>query len=116
MLAKLIAVVLGLTLTATSLLVVRQQRLQAVSEMTEAIGRAEALERRTWRLRAEIGAMSAPSELRAALERVGPFEPIRGEAQTIRIAPSDAVAGRGAVWVPMDHADTRSGARRGVVR
>ena len=92
MVAKIIAVILGLALTATSLLVVRQQRLQAVSDMTEAIGRAESLERRTWRLRAEIGTLTAPAELRAAIDPLGQFEPIGGPHEVLLLGDGQLLA------------------------
>lgn len=76
MLAKLAVIVLALGVTASSLLAVRQQRLQAVSEMATAIERASAMERRAWRVRVEIARRSTPESLVAALEGRGEMEPI----------------------------------------
>ncbi len=67
MLAKLLAIVLALAVTAAGLLAVRQQRLQAVSEMATAIERASALDRRTWRVRVEIASRTSPEALERAL-------------------------------------------------
>jgi len=46
-----------------SLLVVRQQRLQAVHEMTEAAERMIEMERTLWRLRTEIASRVTPQDL-----------------------------------------------------
>lgn len=77
MLAKLVAIVLALGLTAASLLAVRQQRLQAVSEMATAIERAAALDRQTWRARVEIAKRTSPEALERALATQGEMDPIR---------------------------------------
>lgn len=92
MLAKLVTIVLALALTAASLLAVRQQRLQAVSEMATAIERAAALDRRTWRARVEIARQVAPDRLERALAAYAPMEPIRVEwCEIVEIASLGAL-------------------------
>lgn len=71
MAAKLMAIVLTLALTAAGLLAIRQQRLQAVSEMAAAIERASALERQTWNVRSKIAAQVSPSTLRGMIDPIG---------------------------------------------
>ena len=71
MAAKLMAIVLTLGLTAAGLLAIRQQRLQAVSEMAAAIERASALERQTWKVRASIAERVAPGSLKSRIEPLG---------------------------------------------
>jgi hypothetical protein len=74
MVAKLMAIVLTLALTAAGLLAIRQQRLQAVSEMAAAIERASALERQTWKVRASIAGRVSPSTLKALIVPLGEVE------------------------------------------
>lgn len=77
--AKVVTLILATALTAAGLLVVRQQRLQAVYEMTRSIDRAAQDERQTWRLRAEISRRLAPGELRQMAESLGPLQPVPHE-------------------------------------
>jgi hypothetical protein len=93
MLAKLIALILGLALTGASLLVVRQQRLVAVGEMADALRRSEAAGRDLWRMRVEIADRLSPDALRAALDRTGDFEPILLEECVIVPFPRGLVMG-----------------------
>lgn len=89
MLAKLVIIVLALALTAASLLAVRQQRLQAVSEMATAIERAAALDRQTWRARVEIAKRVSPETLGRLLAGQGAMEPIRVQwCEIVDIAPA----------------------------
>lgn len=94
MLAKLVTIVLALALTAASLLAVRQQRLQAVSEMATAIERGAALDRQTWRARVEIAQRVSPEALARVLsERHEEMEPIRVRwCEFVNVA--DAAKGR----------------------
>jgi hypothetical protein len=102
-LAKLVAIVLALALTAASLLAVRQQRLQAVSEMATAIERAAALDRQAWRARVEIAKRVAPEALERELAGRGELDPIRVEwCEIVDVGPAagggllaDDEAGRG---------------------
>ncbi|MCA9305441.1 MAG: hypothetical protein KDA16_02845 [Phycisphaerales bacterium] len=59
-----------------SLLVVRQQRLQAVHEMTEAAERMIEMERTLWRLRAEIASRVTPQDLEEEYASRQAMEPI----------------------------------------
>jgi hypothetical protein len=76
MLAKLVMIVIALALTGASLLAVRQQRLQAVSDMATAIERASALDRQTWRARIEIARRVSPEALEPLIAEMGAFEPM----------------------------------------
>ncbi len=82
--AKLIAIVLMLTVTSITLLTVRQQRVQAVSDMATAIERAAALDRQLWRVRVEIGRRISPAELHDRLATLGPMEPILLDRHRLR--------------------------------
>lgn len=88
--AKVVTLILATALTAAGLLVVRQQRLQAVYEMTRAIDRAAQDERATWRLRAEISRRLDPETLRRMAEVLGPLQPIPRE-----VAPGPRPAATG---------------------
>lgn len=73
-----VLVVTGAAL-AIALLVVRQQRLQAVHEMTRSLERGAEHDRALWELRTRISKAIAPSEVRAMAERHGPMTPILRE-------------------------------------
>jgi len=95
--AKVVTLILATALTAAGLLVVRQQRLHAVYEMTRAIDRAAQDERATWRLRAEISRRLSPRDLRRMAEILGPLQPVPREvAPGPRPVPvGDDLAGAG---------------------
>lgn len=82
--AKLIAIVLALTVTSITLLTVRQQRVQAVSDMATAIERAAELDRHLWRIRVEIGQLVAPTELNQRIASLGTMEPILLDRSRLR--------------------------------
>jgi hypothetical protein len=69
---------------AVGLLVVRQQRLQAVYEMTRALERAAEDDRSLWIVRAEIARAIRPEEVAAMASRLGPMAPILRE-----VAPAE---------------------------
>ena len=69
MLAKLLVLILSLAALSASVLAVRQERLEAVGEMAEALRRAERADRELWRLRVKIGERLAPDELAERIER-----------------------------------------------
>ena len=66
--SKLASIIVSTTLVAVALLVVRQQRLQAVYEMTHALNRASEDDRGLWQLRLEIAQRVRPEALRALVE------------------------------------------------
>lgn len=76
MLAKLAMLIVLSALTACSLLVVRQQRLQAVHDMAEAAERAVALDRKLWHVRIEIAERSTPGAVAVLAAALGPTAPI----------------------------------------
>ncbi len=69
-------ILVAIGLVSCGLLVVRQQRLQAVYEMTGALQRSVDVERTLWELRAHIGAATRPDSVRALAEGLGPLVPI----------------------------------------
>ncbi len=73
---KLVLLVLVGGLTAAALLVVRQQRIQAVYDMTRALDRAAENDRKLWRLRIEIARQITPTRVRRMAENLGPLRPI----------------------------------------
>lgn len=64
---------------AVSLLVVRQQRLEAVYEMTRSLERGSAADRDLWTLRAQIAHATRPEAVIALASRLGPMNPIPRE-------------------------------------
>ncbi len=76
MVAKLAMLILVMALTAASLLVVRQQRLQAVREMADAAERAATFDRTLWRVRIDIASRVTPAEIAQMAQALGPMHPI----------------------------------------
>lgn len=76
MVAKLAMLILVMALTAASLLVVRQQRLQAVREMADAAERAATFDRTLWRVRVDIARRVTPTEVAEMARTMGPMQPI----------------------------------------
>ncbi len=76
MLAKLCIVIMAVTLTAASMLTVRQQRLDAVYDMARSLERAAAHDRQLQEVRIDIARMVTPESVLQMAGRVGPFEPI----------------------------------------
>ncbi len=74
--SKLILLIVAGGLTAAALLVVRQERLQAVFEMTRALDRAAANDQRLWKLRVEIARQITPERVRRMAEELGDLQPI----------------------------------------
>lgn len=74
--AKLILLILTGGLTAAALLVVRQQRLQAVYEMTRALDRAAEHDRKLWKLRIEIARQITPDRVERMAANLGGLHPI----------------------------------------
>ncbi|HVZ93613.1 MAG TPA: hypothetical protein VG797_03800 [Phycisphaerales bacterium] len=79
MFAKLAALILMLGLTASGMLVIRQQRLQAVSEMTSSTERAANFDRALWRVRVKISRAITPAKVRQMAAALGPMKPIEAE-------------------------------------
>jgi len=92
--AKLGALIAALALTAAGLLVVRQQRLQAVSDMAQAVERAAEMERQCWRIRIEIAQRIEPDEFEEALAGLGPMAPLRLRRCEIVCPPMDGQLAR----------------------
>lgn len=76
MVAKLAMLILVMALTAASLLVVRQQRLQAVREMADAAERAATFDRTLWRVRVDIARKVTPAQVAEMAKAMGPMLPI----------------------------------------
>ncbi len=73
---KLAALILIGASAGATLLVVRQQRLQAVHEMTQAAERMIEMERALWRLRTEVAARVTPERLASDFPPETEMEPI----------------------------------------
>ncbi|MBL0927344.1 MAG: hypothetical protein IBJ11_06795 [Phycisphaerales bacterium] len=81
MIAKLGVLILASGVGAAGLLVVRQQRLQAVHEMAVALDSAAKLDRDLWRIRAEVAAAITPLKVLELTRASGEWRPIvRGAA------------------------------------
>lgn len=76
MMAKLCIVIMAVALTAASMLTVRQQRLDAVYELSRSIERAAAHDRQLQEVRIEIARFITPSTVRTLASRFGQFQPI----------------------------------------
>lgn len=60
-------------------LVLRQQRLEAVHEMTRSLERADEAERLAWHLRAQVARAVIPVNVARMAARLGPMKPIPRE-------------------------------------
>lgn len=78
--------------TAVGLLVVRQQRLQAVYEMTRALERGNQHESEFLHLRSQIAEATRPDHLLRMTAAIGPMQPIPRE-----VCPADATLKPGLV-------------------
>lgn len=100
--AKLMLLVVSGGLIAAGLLVVRQQRLQAVYQMTRALDRSAADDRRLWVVRSDIAARTTPERVAVMAKALGPTRAIPQEicldppgATAVAAAPVDAAAPAG---------------------
>lgn len=71
MFAKLLAIILAFGATGCALLVIRQQRIDTVHEMSVIHQRLLNHERTLWELRSEIAKRCRPSQVRLAMNQVG---------------------------------------------
>ncbi|MCA9293309.1 MAG: hypothetical protein KDA20_05790 [Phycisphaerales bacterium] len=76
MLYKLALLVLAIAATGAGLLTVRQQRLEAVHDMAEALDRAAVLEREVWRMRIEAARLTSPEHAQQLLVQIGETRPV----------------------------------------
>lgn len=98
MFAKLAVLIVALGACACTLLALRQSRLQAASEITQAQIRINGLDDRLYTLRAEIATRLAPHELERLTQGIGPLKPIiPGEPLPIVREEGKAAEGEGAV-------------------
>lgn len=79
MLAKLCIVILTVTLTAASMLTVRQQRLDAVYDMRRSLEAAASLDRKLQEVRIDIARRVTPDSVVQLAGSLGPMEPIPAE-------------------------------------
>ncbi|MFG0293586.1 MAG: hypothetical protein ACIAQF_13035 [Phycisphaerales bacterium JB065] len=77
--AKLCIVILTVTLTAASLLTVRQQRLDAVYDMRRSLESAAALDRQLQEVRIDIARRVTPDSVTQLASAMGPMRPIPAE-------------------------------------
>lgn len=76
MMAKLCIVIMAIALTAASMLTVRQQRLDAVYDLSRSIERAAAHDRQLQEVRIEIARFITPGKVRTLAAQFGQFQPI----------------------------------------
>ena len=85
MFAKLLLIILTIIVTAAALMITRQQRIDAMHEMSGLHQRLVEQEASLWILRSRIADRSRPPQVREAVERLGgvwtpiPNEPVRPE-------------------------------------
>ncbi len=79
MLAKLCIVILSVTVTAASMLTVRQQRLDAVYDMRRSLESAAALDRKLQEVRIDIARRVTPESVTQLATAMGPMRPIPAE-------------------------------------
>lgn len=77
MFGKLCMLILAVGVTACALLVLRQQRLDAVHELAVAQGRIAQHDRDLYELRTRIATRVTPTQVEALAVKVGQLEPIR---------------------------------------
>lgn len=76
MIWKLALIIVSGAVIAACLLAVRQQRIQAVHDMTRALERAAQADEELWRVRVEIARHVSPDSMHAHVKRIGPTKPI----------------------------------------
>ncbi len=81
--AKLCAVVISIGVVGCALLALRQSRLQAASELTQAQLRIAEHDRSLWRLRAQIAERTTPREIEEMAAALGPLVPMVPDAQDV---------------------------------
>lgn len=79
MFRKLVVLVLAMGLLGSAVLANRQQRIRAAHEMAASQRRLIEHDRALWRLRSTIAAGVTPDQVRLAVARLGPMEPLRTE-------------------------------------
>lgn len=62
--------------TAAGVLAIRQQRLVAMHDMARSVERSAELDRKLWKVRADIAANITPAKVRGMVESLGDLEPI----------------------------------------
>ncbi|MEQ8850882.1 MAG: hypothetical protein RIB32_03770 [Phycisphaerales bacterium] len=76
MFAKLFVIILAGALTATTLLTIRQQRIQAGHELVVAFEQSRVQKQRLWAMRVEIARLTTPTEVEAMARDLGDLDPI----------------------------------------
>lgn len=106
--AKLMFILVTIGLVSCGLLVVRQQRLQTVYDMTKALQRSVQVERTLWTLRSQIGRETRPEAVRALADSLGPLRPIPTDPRTGDQAPPEGRPLAGATPSPNAPSDQAS--------
>lgn len=92
MFAKALVIILTLGATGCALLVIRQQRIDTVHEMSVIHQRLLGHERTLWELRSEIAKRCRPSQVRLSMNQMGgtwvpiPASPPRFDQTQLRLA------------------------------
>lgn len=79
MFAKLCTIIGVIGVTGVGMLVIRQQRLQAASELAASVQRAAGDDQALWRLRIRISQEITPAKVREMCAVIGPTKPIDTE-------------------------------------
>jgi hypothetical protein len=104
MFAKLVVLILGVSVTACGLLAARQVRTQAAHELAQSRLRVMHLDNARSKLRAEIASLVTPEHVQEMASRITPLKPIAGEFPA-PILPTYAAA------APPDHAHPQGAPR-----
>jgi hypothetical protein len=76
MLGKICLLILVGACTAAGVLAIRQQRLVAMHDMARSVERSAELDRKLWRVRADIAASITPGKVRTMVGSLGELKPI----------------------------------------
>jgi hypothetical protein len=91
---KLAAVILGIGIVGCSLLALRQQRLQAASELARVQVRIRAQDERLWELRTQISRAVNPENIREMALTIGPLRPLVAEGDARRMQRVESASPR----------------------
>lgn len=87
MFGKIVALILALGVVGCALLAVRQARIQAFHELTQARLRIRVMDEEILKLRAEIAARVTPAHVHEMAATLGPLKPMYRSGQPASIKP-----------------------------
>lgn len=107
MFAKLCTIIGVIGVTGVGMLVIRQQRLQAASELADSVRRAADDDQALWRLRIRISQEITPQHVREMCVTLGPTRPIDTEWCAPQVWCEPGTAGADGVNAPARSAGAR---------